>query len=262
MEDRGRLPGLPALVRGCQRRRDRRPGRARVAARLPRAARRRRDLAVAGLSLAAGRQRLRHLRLPGHRAGVRDAGGVRPAAGRDPRARDEAGDGPRGQPHLVGTSVVRGVARVAREPEARLVLVARRAAQRLALGVLRLGVGARRDDRAVLPAHLRPLAARSELGERDGAGGRLLDDALVAGPRRRRLPDGRHQLHLEGPLGRVHLRAADPRVHARDARGGVRGARGADADGRRDARSSRSRTRSSSPTRRGARSTWSSSSST
>ena len=76
----------------------------RVAARLPRAARRRRDLAVAGLSLAAGRQRLRHLRLPGHRAGVRDAGGVRPAAGRDPRARDEAGDGPRGQPHLVGST--------------------------------------------------------------------------------------------------------------------------------------------------------------
>ena len=75
----------------------------RVAARLPRAARRRRDLAVAGLSLAAGRQRLRHLRLPGHRAGVRDAGGVRPPAGRDPRARDEARDGPRGQPHLVGS---------------------------------------------------------------------------------------------------------------------------------------------------------------
>ena len=104
VEDRGRLPGLPALVRGRRRRRDRRPGRARVAARLPRAARRRRDLAVAGLSLAAGRQRLRHLRLPGHRAGVRDAGGVRPPAGRDPRARDEAGDGPRRQPHLVGST--------------------------------------------------------------------------------------------------------------------------------------------------------------
>ncbi len=103
VEDRGRLPDLPALVRGRQRRRDRRPGGHRVAARLPRAARRRRDLAVAGLSVAAGRQRLRHLRLPGHRAGVRDAGGVRPAAGRDPRARDEAGDGPRGQPHLVGS---------------------------------------------------------------------------------------------------------------------------------------------------------------
>ena len=34
---------------------------------------RRRGLAVAGLPLAAGRRRLRHQRLPGHRAGVRDA---------------------------------------------------------------------------------------------------------------------------------------------------------------------------------------------
>ena len=46
VEARGRLPGLSALVRGRRRRRDRRPGRDRVAARLPRAARRRRDLAV------------------------------------------------------------------------------------------------------------------------------------------------------------------------------------------------------------------------
>ena len=170
VEDRGRLPGLPALVRGRQRRRDRRPGGHRVAARLPRAARRRRDLAVAGLSVAAGRQRLRHLRLPGHRAGVRDAGGVRPAAGRDPRARDEAGDGPRGQPHLVGTSMVRRVARVAREPEARLVLVARRAAQRLALGFSGSAWELDETTAPVLPAHLRPLAARPQLGERGRCG--------------------------------------------------------------------------------------------
>ena len=45
-------------------------------------ARRRRRLAVADLPLAAGRQRLRHQRLPGHRPGVRHAGGVRRAARR------------------------------------------------------------------------------------------------------------------------------------------------------------------------------------
>src|SRR4029079_15477063 len=104
-----------------------------------------------------------------------------PAAGRDPRARDEAGDGPRRQPHVLAAPVVPRVARVAREPEARLVLVARRAAERVALGLLRPGVGAPRADRGVLPAPVRPLAARSPLGERGGAGGRLLDDALVAG---------------------------------------------------------------------------------
>ena len=32
-----------------------------------------------------------------------------------------------------------------------------------------------------------------------GPRGRLRDDALVARPGRRRLPDGRHQLHLQGP---------------------------------------------------------------
>ena len=98
----------------------------RGAARLPRAARRRRDLAVADLPLAAGRQRLRHLRLPGHRADVRHARGLRPPARGDPRARDEARDGPRGQPHLGAAPVVPGVALEPRQPEARLVLVARR----------------------------------------------------------------------------------------------------------------------------------------
>ena len=48
----------------------------------PRGARRRRALALAGLPLAAGRRGLRHQRLPGHRAGVRDARAVRRAARR------------------------------------------------------------------------------------------------------------------------------------------------------------------------------------
>ena len=48
--------------------------------------------------------------------------------------------------------------------------------------------------------------------------GDLLDDALVAGPGRRRVPDGRHQPDVQGPGdGRVLQRAADPRVPAGDA---------------------------------------------
>ncbi len=52
-------------------------------------------------------------------------------------------------------------------------------------------------DGGVLPAHLRALPAGPELGEPGGAAGRLHDDALVARPRHRRLPDGRDQPHLQ-----------------------------------------------------------------
>ena len=91
----------------------------------PERAGRRRAVAVAGLPLAAGRQRLRHQRLPGHRPDVRDARRLRRAARRGPRARHAARDGPRRQPHLGRAPVVRGVALEQRQPEARLVLVAR-----------------------------------------------------------------------------------------------------------------------------------------
>ena len=80
--ERGRLPDLSAQLRRLQRRRDRRPARDHRAARPPGRARRRRRVAVADLPVAAGRHRLRHQRLPGHRAGVRDAGRLRRAARR------------------------------------------------------------------------------------------------------------------------------------------------------------------------------------
>ena len=71
---------------------------------------RRRDLAVAGLPLAAGRRGLRHQRLPGHRAGLRDARAVRRAARGRARARHEADHGPGRQPHVRRAPVVRRVA--------------------------------------------------------------------------------------------------------------------------------------------------------
>ena len=108
--------------------------------------------------------------------------------------------------------MVRRVARVPREPEARLVLVAR---QRPTTGArrspARRGSSTRRPR--VLPAHLRALDAGPQLGERGGPRGRLLDDALVARPRGRRLPDGRHQLHLQGPLARRTGSICGPRIH-------------------------------------------------
>ena len=64
-----------------------------------------------------------------------------------------------------------------------------------------LGVGARSRHRRALPAPLLAQAAGPQLGEPGGPPGDLLDDALVAGPRRRRLPDGRHQHDLQGLRG-------------------------------------------------------------
>ena len=167
-------------------------------------------LALAGLPVAAGRQRLRHQRLPGRRPALRQPRGPRPADGGSPRARHEAGHGPRGQPHLRRAPVVRRVAVVADEPQAGLVLVAqppRPGTSPATPGAepnnwgsffSGSGVGARRGVGGVLPPPVLPQAARPELGEPGGPAGGLRDDALVARPRRRRLPDGRHQHDLQG----------------------------------------------------------------
>ena len=128
--ERGRLPDLSAQLRGRRRGRDRRPARDHAAPRPPRGARRRRALALAGLPLAAGRRGLRHQRLPGHRPGLRDARGLRRAARGRARARHEADHGPRRQPHLRRAPLVRRVALHDRQPQARLVLVARGADER------------------------------------------------------------------------------------------------------------------------------------
>ena len=85
--------------------------------------------------------------------------------------------------------------------------------ERLALVLLRAGVGARRGHRRVLPAPVLAQAAGPQLGEPGGPRGDLRDDALVAGPRGRRLPHGRHQPDLQGP------RAARRATAQRAARG-------------------------------------------
>ena len=175
-------------------------------------ARRRRRLAVADLPLAAGRQRLRHQRLPGHRPGVRHAGRLRRAARRRctsagmklvmdlvvNHTSDE-------HPWFVESRSSTG------QPEARLVLVApaagrhagRRAGRRadqLGLVLLRPGLGARRGDAASTTCTCsRRKQPDLNWENPEVRAGRLRDDALVARPRRRRLPHGRHQHDLQGP---------------------------------------------------------------
>ena len=171
-----RLPDLSSQLRRQRRRWRRRSPRDHRPPRPPRRPRRRRRLAVADLSVAARRQRLRHQRLPRHRSGLRHARAVRRAVGRGARAGHEAGDGPRGEPHVRRAPVVRRVALERRQPQARLVLVAagaaghrgRRAGSRadqLAVVLLRVGVGARPGDGGVLPPPVLPEAARPQLGE-------------------------------------------------------------------------------------------------
>ena len=187
--------------------------------------------------LTAGRQRLRHQRLLRHRPDVRHAGRLRRAAGRRARPRHEAGHGPGGQPHLRRAPLVRASRVVDRQPEARLVLVA--AGRRPTNWGSFFSGSAWEFDEATGEYYLHLFSRKQpdlnwENPESAARGPR--DDALVAGPRCRRLPDGRHQLDLQGrrcPTGRPtasctatpsRLRQRPPaaRVPARDAPRGVR----------------------------------------
>ena len=79
-------------------------------------------------------------------------------------------------------------------------------------------------DRPVLPAPVLPQAARPELGESRGAPGDLRHDAMVAGPGRGRVPDGRDRHDQQGhvparhpaPAG-VAVRVRRPVLHLRSA---------------------------------------------
>ena len=277
---RRRLPDLPAQLRRLRRRRHRRPAAASSSTLdYLAAARRRRRLAVADLPVAAGRQRLRHQRLPGHRPDCSAPWPTSTSCSAGVHApRHEAGDGPRRQPHLRRAPVVRRVALRrrttrsatgtggARRARACSRRRARRRADQLGVVLLRLGLGVRRGDRRVLPAPVLPQAARPQLGEPGGPRGRLRDDALVARPRRRRLPDGRHQHDLQGhraarrapspPGGRygdgvavLPRRPAHPRVPAGDAPRGLRRPRRRSCSPSARCRASPSRRRGCSPTR-------------
>ena len=90
----------------------------------------------------------------------------------------------------------------------------------------RLGVGVRRPGldpgprRAVVPAPVRPRPARPQLGEPGGARRVRVDPAVLARPRRGRLPHRRRPRHGEGPRpARRGPRRPDP--HARHRRAAV-----------------------------------------
>ena len=120
---RGGLPDLSPFLPGFQWRRHRRSEGHHQPPRLSCRPWRGRAVAVPGLQVPAGRQRLRHLRLPGHRSAVRHDGRYGRAACRSAQARPEGHHGPGREPHVRRARLVPGFPRQER-PARRLVLVA------------------------------------------------------------------------------------------------------------------------------------------
>ena len=219
MVDRGgHLPGLPALVRRLRRRRHRRPAGHHVPARPPRRAGSRRGLAVPVLSVPAGRRRVRRGRLPRRRPAVRHARRRRQADRRGEGARAARDRRPGAQPHLVRAPLVhRGGGGRAGQPGAAALRHPRRQGPRRRRAAERLGERVRRPRldaaarRAVVPAPVRLRPARPQLGQPGGARGVPRRAALLAGPRRRRLP-GRRGARPDqaGRPGRLAGAAGDP----------------------------------------------------
>ena len=150
---------------------------------LPRAgrARRRRDLAVADLSVAGHRHRVRRQRPRGGRSQVRERGRLRPPRRRGPSARHPGDPGPGHEPHQRRAPVVRRLACLAPWPARRLVHLAgsgRRgsrwpagAAEQLGFLVRRARLDIRPGSRAVLPPHVPARATRARLACRRWSSG-------------------------------------------------------------------------------------------
>ena len=216
MVARGRpVSDLRPLLRRRERRRRRRPPRDHRASRSSGVARGRRCVAVADHALAEPGLGVRRLGLSGRPPrprGPRDAGraGRRGRIARHPhRAR------PRSEPHERPPSVVRRRSLLETGGPPRLVRLGgstrrRIAAEQLAVGVRGQRVGARPLDRSVLPPQLPRRAAGSQLVERGGPSRVRGHPAVLARPRRGRLPDRRGE--------RADPRSGPPRQSPGDGR--------------------------------------------
>ena len=237
MAARRRLSGLPAELRGLERRRRRRPARHHRAPRLsrPRRSRHRRPVVVADLSVARARPGLRRQRPRARRPAVRDRGGFRPPRRGRPPARHPGRARPGHEPHERPAPLVPRLAGAARRPARGLVPVARpiglrprrRAAPAEQLGlVLRWpGLAMGRAASAVLLPHVPGRAAGAGLAGAGCRGGPVPDGARLAGARGGRVPAGclQHLPQAPGaalqpdPAGQHGVGPPDPRQRWRSA---------------------------------------------
>ncbi len=215
MAQRRHLPAVRAQLRRRERGRDRRSRRRARAPALPGRARHRRDLVQPVVPVADVGRGLRHLRLPGHRPGLRHAGGRGRAHRRGARARHPDHHRRRAEPRLGSAPLVPGRARRrAGIGGAGPILVPagprpgrRPAAERLAVDLRRAGLdpghGAGLLPGTVVPAPVRARAAGFQLGEPRGSR-RVRGRAAVLVRSRR----GRHPDRLRGAAqqGRVAAR--------------------------------------------------------
>ena len=196
------LSDLSAQLCRRQRRRHRRlPGDDRQAG-LPARPRRRCDLAVAALSVAIPRLRLRHLRLHGRRPRVRLARRLHSAFSRGARPRHARRARSRAQPHVRSASLVSQVALEPRQPETRLVRLARRQgrrpSQQLGLDLRRLGWEL--DPTTGQYYYHVFLKEQPDLNWRNPRSrGHVGRGALLARPGRGRFPARRHRHDLRAP---------------------------------------------------------------
>ena len=207
----------PRCFCDTERRRRRRPRGHPPPPRPPRLARRRRDLALAVLPVADGRLRLRRRRLLRRRPAVRHARRLRPPARRRARARHpgRSSTGCRTTPATStrgSSSRARRGSRRKRDwyvwrdgtPDAAAEQLERRAQRRA-----RRGRSTRRPGSSTCTCFL-PRAARPRLGEPRGRRRHARHAALLARPRRRRVPHGRRPLHRQGPGAARRPRPSSP----------------------------------------------------
>ena len=225
------VPGVPPIIRGLRRRRDRRPAGHHVP---PARAGRpggRRGVAVPVLPVPAERRGLRRVGLPRRRAHLRHPRRRRQARRPGPRPGTAGGRRHRPQPHQQRAPVVPGGPDGSPgQPRARPVPLPRRwrgrrvaAAQQLALGVrwtrLDPGGGGGRHPWPVVPAPVRLHPAGRELGLPRRARGVRSHAPVLAGPRGRRIPHRRGPRHDQGArparLGRRPPHGRHGRDHGR-----------------------------------------------
>ena len=208
----------PRVVPGLGRGRDRRPARRPRPPRPPGTARRRRAVALPDLPVPDGGLRLRRGRLHRDRPGLRHARRVRRARGLGARPRPPRADGPGAR--ATRRSSTRGSASARTSTSG---ATGGRAAEQLDRDLRRPGVDPRPEQRGAWYLHsFFPEQPDLDWRNPEVVGGDAGGRALLAGPRRRRLPARRDRPPAQGPASCATTRRRTTPSRCRSARSTAR----------------------------------------